>query len=92
VDPRIVIVDIDERSINELGRWPWSRDLVAKLVEQMTQAYQAQSVGFDVVFAEPDTTSGYGRLEDLAHGPLKDVPQLAQQLRLLKPQMDYDAR
>ncbi|WP_343741362.1 adenylate/guanylate cyclase domain-containing protein [Herbaspirillum huttiense] len=92
LDPRIVIVDIDERSINELGRWPWSRDLVAKLVEQMTQAYQAQSVGFDVVFAEPDTTSGYGRLEDLARGPLKDVPQLAQQLRLLKPQMDYDAR
>ncbi|WP_252716898.1 CHASE2 domain-containing protein, partial [Herbaspirillum sp. B65] len=92
LDPRIVIIDIDEKSIAELGRWPWSRDVVAQLVKQMTQTYQAQSVGFDVVFAEPDNTSGYGRLEDLARGPLKDVPQLAQQLRLLKPQMDYDAR
>ncbi|BEV13474.1 adenylate/guanylate cyclase domain-containing protein [Herbaspirillum sp. DW155] len=92
LDPRIVIVDIDERSIAELGRWPWSRDVVARLVEQMTRTYQAQSVGFDVVFAEPDTSSGYGRLEDLARGPLKDVPQLARQLRLLKPEMDYDAR
>ncbi|RAM64463.1 CHASE2 domain-containing protein [Herbaspirillum rubrisubalbicans] len=92
LDPRIVIIDIDEKSIAELGRWPWSRDVVAQLVKQMTQTYQSQSVGFDVVFAEPDNTSGYGRLEDLARGPLKDVPQLAQQLRLLKPQMDYDAR
>ncbi len=92
LDPRIVIVDIDEKSIAALGRWPWSRDVVAQLVRQMTQTYQAQSVGFDVVFAEPDTSSGYGRLQDLAHGALKDVPQLARQLQLLKPEMDYDAR
>jgi len=92
LDPRIVIIDIDEKSIGELGRWPWSRDVVAQLVRQMTQTYQAQSVGFDVVFAEPDTSSGYGRLEQLAQGPLKDVPQLARQLQVLKPEMDYDAR
>ncbi|MBP0598551.1 adenylate/guanylate cyclase domain-containing protein [Herbaspirillum sp. LeCh32-8] len=92
LDPRIVIVDIDERSIAELGRWPWSRDVVAKLVTQMTQNYQAASVGFDVVFAEPDTSSGYTRLEQLAKGELKDVPQFARQLQSLKPEMDYDAR
>jgi len=92
LDPRIVIVDIDEKSIAELGRWPWSRDVIAQLVRQMTQTYQAQSVGFDVVFAEPDTSSGYGRLAQLADGPLKDVPQFARQLQALKPQMDYDAR
>ncbi|WDZ96441.1 adenylate/guanylate cyclase domain-containing protein [Herbaspirillum sp. WKF16] len=92
LDPRIVIVDIDERSIAELGRWPWSRDVVAQLVKQMTQNYQAASVGFDVVFAEPDTSSGYSRLEQLAKGELKDVPQFARQLQSLKPEMDYDAR
>ncbi|WP_432240458.1 CHASE2 domain-containing protein [Herbaspirillum robiniae] len=92
LDPRIVIVDIDERSIAELGRWPWSRDVVAQLVKQMTQNYHAASVGFDVVFAEPDTSSGYSRLEELAKGELKDVPQFARQLQALKPEMDYDAR
>ncbi|WP_343585886.1 adenylate/guanylate cyclase domain-containing protein [Herbaspirillum sp.] len=92
LDPRIVIVDIDEKSIAEVGRWPWSRDVVAGLVRQMTQTYQAQSVGFDVVFAEPDTSSGYARLEALAQGELKDVPQFGRQLQSLKPQMDYDAR
>ncbi|MBB5392719.1 MULTISPECIES: CHASE2 domain-containing protein [unclassified Herbaspirillum] len=92
LDPRIVIVDIDEKSIADIGRWPWSRDVVAELVRQMTQTYQAQSVGFDVVFAEPDTSSGYARLEELAQGELKDVPQFTRQLQSLKPQMDYDAR
>ncbi|MFJ3048302.1 CHASE2 domain-containing protein [Herbaspirillum chlorophenolicum] len=92
LDPRIVIVDIDEKSIAEIGRWPWSRDVVAEMVRQMTQTYQAQSVGFDVVFAEPDTSSGYTRLEELAKGELKDVPQFTRQLQSLKPQMDYDAR
>ncbi|KAF1044237.1 MAG: Adenylate cyclase 1 [Herbaspirillum frisingense] len=92
LDPRIAIIDIDEKSIAEIGRWPWSRDVVAQLVKQMTQTYQAQSVGFDVVFAEPDTSSGYTRLEELAKGQLKDVPQFARQLQTLKPEMDYDAR
>ena len=92
LDPRIVIVDIDEKSIAEIGRWPWSRDVVAELVRQMTQTYQSPSVGFDVVFAEPDTSSGYSRLEQLAHGELKDVPQFGRQLQGLKSKMDYDAR
>ncbi|MCA1324513.1 CHASE2 domain-containing protein [Herbaspirillum sp. alder98] len=92
LDPRIVIVDIDEKSIAEIGRWPWSRDVVAELVRQMTQTYQSPSVGFDVVFAEPDTSSGYGRLEQLARGELKDVPQFSRQLQGLKSEMDYDAR
>lgn len=31
VDERIVIIDIDEKSLAEVGRWPWSRDTMAKL-------------------------------------------------------------
>ena len=30
VDPRVVILDIDEKSLGEIGRWPWSRDLMAR--------------------------------------------------------------
>src|SRR5262245_3147503 len=52
----VVIVDIDEASLNSLGQWPWPRSLVAKLVDQITAA-GAAAIGFDVVFPEPDRTS-----------------------------------
>lgn len=33
IDPRIVIVDIDEKSLNEVGRWPWGRDRLGDLLD-----------------------------------------------------------
>ncbi|WP_409522767.1 CHASE2 domain-containing protein [Nitrincola sp. MINF-07-Sa-05] len=56
VDPDIVIVDIDERSLHQLGQWPWSRDLVAELLDQLTLSGIGM-IGLDVVFAEPDRSS-----------------------------------
>ncbi len=52
----IVIVDIDEKSLQTLGRWPWRRDRVAKLLDNLTE-YGAGVVGFDMVFAEEDGSS-----------------------------------
>jgi adenylate cyclase len=52
----VVIVDIDEASLNSLGQWPWPRPLLAKLVDQITAAEPAV-IGFDIVFPEPDRTS-----------------------------------
>ena len=52
-DP-VVIIDIDDRSLAEIGQWPWSRNQLAKLTNQ---AYAAAALGFDVVFAEPDRTN-----------------------------------
>lgn len=92
LDRRIVIVDIDEKSLNEFGRWPWSRDLVARLASQLTGHYQARAVSFDVVFAEPDHSSGYAILESLARSHFKDNPQFAQRIHALQPQLDYDQR
>jgi adenylate cyclase len=74
LDPRIVIVDIDAKSLNEVGRFPWSRNVMAKLVDQLVGHYHAAAVGFDVSFPEPDTSSGYAVLERLAQRELKDVP------------------
>ncbi|MFM9972116.1 MAG: CHASE2 domain-containing protein, partial [Burkholderiales bacterium] len=56
VDPRIVILDIDEKSlaVPELGRWPWSRDQLSALMEKLFDKYGVLIIGFDVVFAEPD--------------------------------------
>jgi adenylate cyclase len=52
-DP-VVIIDIDDRSLSEIGQWPWSRNQLAKLTNQ---AYAAAALGFDIVFAEPDRTN-----------------------------------
>jgi adenylate cyclase len=90
LDPRIVIVDIDEKSLSDIGRWPWGRDTIAHLTQQLTREYKVGAVGFDVVFAEPDTSSGYQVLEDLAGNELKDVAGLRAQLEKIRPQMDYD--
>src|SRR5882672_11185223 len=49
----VTIVDIDEASLAELGQWPWSRSVLASLVNRLRQD-GAAAIGFDVVFAEPD--------------------------------------
>ena len=52
----VVIVDIDEASLEAVGQWPWPRTIVAALA-QAPFARGAVVVGFDVIFAEPDRTS-----------------------------------
>ncbi len=91
-DLRVVIVDIDETSIASVGRWPWSRDRVALLVEQLTDRYQVAAVGFDMVFAEPDDRRDIELLDALAAGPLKDDERFRQTYAELKPSLATDAR
>ncbi|MBQ5946952.1 CHASE2 domain-containing protein [Massilia sp. ST3] len=90
LDPSIVIVDIDGKSLNEIGRFPWPRDVLARLTRQLTVHYEAGAVGFDVSFPEPDLSSGYAVLERLAQRELKDVPGIGRELGQLKEQLDYD--
>jgi CHASE2 domain-containing sensor protein/nitrogen-specific signal transduction histidine kinase len=49
----IVIVAIDEASLNDLGRWPWSRTVHAALVNKL-KIEQARVIGLDIVFSEPE--------------------------------------
>ena len=90
VDNRIVIVDIDERSLSAEGRWPWSRNTVAKLVENLFDDYEAAVVGFDIVFAEPDESSGLSVLEQLAKNEFAEDENFQAQIQLLQPSLDYD--
>ena len=52
----VVIADIDEASLKEIGQWPWPRTVVADLVTRL-RALGAVAIGFDIVFAEPDRLS-----------------------------------
>jgi adenylate cyclase len=93
LDERIVILDIDEKSLGKLGRWPWSRDKMAGLVDKLFGEYGIVMLGFDVVFAEPDVSSGIRSLESLAKdGALKDNDAFKSEVDKLKPSLDYDAR
>lgn len=55
-DVPVVIVDIDDASLERVGQWPWSRDVLADLVRRL-HAMGAAVIVFDMVFAEPDRTS-----------------------------------
>ena len=90
VNPDIVIVNIDEKSLAAEGRWPWPRNKLAQLVQQLNGHYHAAVIGFDIVFAEPDNSSGIGVLRALAHGPLRDDAQYRSQFAALAPSLEYD--
>lgn len=89
-DNSVVIVDIDEVSLTAEGRWPWPRNKLALMIEQLFERYEVGIVGFDIVFAEPDESSGLGVLEDLAADELKASESFVNQLQLIRPELDYD--
>ena len=91
LDERIVIVDIDEKSLAEVGRWPWGRNKLAELVEELQDRQKTALLGFDVVFAEADESSGLKRLKQLAQAELKDQPGFSEKLSQLQTSLDYDA-
>jgi len=49
IDERIIVVEVDEPSINQIGRWPWDRSVFAKLIDGLREA---SVVGLDMVFSE----------------------------------------
>ena len=66
VNPQVVIIDIDEKSLKEEGRWPWSRARIGELVQKLSEHYKVAVVGMDMVFAEPENQSTLKMMERLA--------------------------
>lgn len=56
-DPRVIIIDIDERSLAlmapEFGRWPWPRDTLAAVIERV-ESQQPAALVLDILLADPD--------------------------------------
>lgn len=63
-DTRVAIVDIDETSLKDLGQWPWSRQVLAQILDNLAQA-EVAAIGMDMIFAEADRSSPHRVLGEL---------------------------
>src|SRR2546425_12521273 len=88
IDHSVVILDIDEQSLGEIGRWPWSRALMAEVVDKLFDQHGVAVLGFDVVWAERDTSSGIDALDALARSDLKEIPAFQSAYRGLRAKLD----
>ncbi|HEY7760775.1 MAG TPA: CHASE2 domain-containing protein, partial [Burkholderiales bacterium] len=85
---RIAVIAIDDVSIANIGRWPWSRDVHAKLIDGLAAA-QAKVVGYTVFFSEPQVDPGlpyiarlrelYGLLNPEGHEQLAEFGEVLDQ-------------
>jgi len=90
LDERIVIIDIDEKSLKAHGRWPWRRNTLADLVNKLFDDYHVKVMGFDMVFAEEDDSSGLKSLEEIKSKYLAHNQSFNLAIESLRPTLDYD--
>ncbi len=57
----IIIVSVDEKSIKEIGRWPWRRDVMAGLVNKVSEG-RPRVIGIDIMFSERESKETDERL------------------------------
>ncbi len=87
---RVVIVDIDEVSLKELGQWPWSRNILAKLVNRIEDA-KPVALGLDIIFPEKDRSSPSNWLNLLEKKASSAViPDIKKLKAKLKRQSNYN--
>ncbi len=86
IDDRIVIVTVDEKSLAEIGHWPWSRDKIAEMTNAIVDS-GAAVVGFDILFAEPQANNA-----ELVRQHLQENgdAELVDRLSELLPEFDFD--
>ena len=92
VDKQVVIVDIDEKSLGEIGQWPWNRNILAKINDVLFDHYQIKAIGYDIVFAEEDIDEGTKLLSRMAQGSLKDDPRFIEEYQRVMPSLQHDQR
>src|SRR6266545_4987529 len=61
---KVSVIAIDKRSIDNIGRWPWSREVHAKMVERLANA-KAKVIGYTVFFSEPQLDPGLAYVNKL---------------------------
>ncbi|ABW67171.1 CHASE2 domain-containing serine/threonine-protein kinase [Desulfosudis oleivorans] len=60
----IVIVDIDDESIEKLGRWPWPRSLIARGIDKINEG-DPSVIGLNIIYSEPEENAGLMEIDFL---------------------------
>jgi adenylate cyclase len=94
IDPRIVIVDIDQQSQEALGHWPFPRFHFARLLDNIRED-GGKVVAFDITFSKPDETAKplddlSSQLEEQEKKGTPPNPALTAQIEALRKEYDYD--
>lgn len=79
LDPRVVIIDADETSLREHGQYPWPRALMAELTDKLFDDYHIDTLGFDVLFAEPENSFSLKQIKHALSNDQVDFMELEQQ-------------
>ncbi len=90
VDRQVVIVDIDEKSLEQIGQWPWNRSILATINNNLFDYYQIKTLGYDIVFAEADIDEGTKLLDEMATGPLKDDAEFLSVYQQVSSSLQHD--
>ncbi len=80
---KVVIIDVDEKSLKKVGRWPWSRRVMKSLIANLEGA-GVTAIGFDIVFAEPELNPALTIASSI------DDPSLKQSLMGISDQFNFD--
>ena len=92
VDKQVVIVDIDEKSLNEIGQWPWNRNILAKINDTLFDYYQIKAIGYDIVFAEEDIDEGKKLLDKMVNGSLSNNNEFIEEYHRVISSLQHDQR
>jgi adenylate cyclase len=90
--PQVIIIDIDNNSVQKEGRWPWPRSKMAQLINKLKQS-GVVTIGTDIVMAEPEVNYALGLKAELTSldSPLVEKhKQLPTLLEEIAPQVDND--
>ena len=90
IDERIVIIDIDEKSIRAEGRFPWPRNKLSYLVDILFDYYNIDLLAFDIAFTEADNSSGLQLLQQLGNTTLSNNKEFHSILEKMRPQLAFD--
>ena len=86
----IAIIAIDEESLDKIGRWPWSRDVLAKMTDQLSAA-KARVIANTILLSEPQIDAGYQYITKLLEIASKTGGQPAAQPDTPAPAAQADA-
>ena len=69
----IIIVDIDEKSLSQIGQWPWPYDIMTRLTHRLI-VNQVRTISFHMIFSQTDRYSPHSFFKQLSPDLVKKLP------------------